>query len=116
MERAVWDDALREQLFLKAAKGRSKNGIDVDAIKEALNRAIVPSDYLSWREVGTYANEVEHAVKTVEEVLDDGNAVEAIELAEHALASTEEAMGSVDDSDGQMGGILERLQALHLRA
>lgn len=116
MERAVWDDALREQLFLKAAKQRGKGSVDVDAIKEALDRAIDPGGYLSWREVGDYSNGVEQAVRTLEEVLEDGNAVEAIELAEHALASTEEAMGSLDDSDGYMGSILERLQELHLRA
>jgi uncharacterized Zn finger protein len=116
MERTVWDDALREQLFLKAAKKRRKGGVDVDAIKEALDRAIDPGDYLSWREIGDYSNRVEEAVKTIEEVLEEGNAVEAIELAEHALESTEEAMGSVDDSDGHMGRILARLQELHLRA
>jgi hypothetical protein len=49
-------------------------------------------------------------------VLDGGDAVQAIELAEHALASTEKAMGLVDDSDGHTGGILDRMQELHLQA
>ena len=84
-------------------------------MKEALGRAIDPGDYVSWREVGDYANCVEAAVRTIEEVLDAGHAAEAIELAEHALLSVEEAIGSVDD-DSQMGSILGRLQEHHLRA
>jgi uncharacterized Zn finger protein len=115
MERAVWDDALRDQLFLKAAKKRGKGAVDLEAIKEALDRAIDPGDYLNWGEVRDYSNGVDEAVNTIEEVLDDGHAAEAIDLAEHALRSTEAAVEFVHD-DGEMSGILERLQELHLRA
>ena len=52
----------------------------------------------------------------MEELLKEGHPVEVIELAEHALKAVEEAMGSVDDSDGYMGGILQRLQDLHHKA
>jgi len=41
------------------------------------------------------------------------DAAEVIELAEYALAAVDNTMGSVDDSDGHMGGILERLRELH---
>ena len=37
-------------------------------------------------------------------------------LMEHALATVEEAMGSVDDSDGHMSGIRQRLQEIHRAA
>jgi tetratricopeptide (TPR) repeat protein len=39
-----------------------------------------------------------------------------VELAEHGLGRVERAMDSVDDSDGYLGGILERLRELHLAA
>jgi tetratricopeptide (TPR) repeat protein len=52
----------------------------------------------------------------VEELLKEGHPAEVIELAERALKAVEKAMGSVDDSDGYMGGILERLQDLHHKA
>ncbi len=39
-----------------------------------------------------------------------------MELAEYALSETETAIESVDDSDGEMGDILQRMQDLHLTA
>ena len=45
-----------------------------------------------------------------------GRPDEVVDLTEHALSVVERALQSVDDSDGYMGGILERLQQLHLAA
>ncbi len=36
-----------------------------------------------------------------------------MELTEHAVTAVDEAMGSVDDSDGLLGGVLQRLGDLH---
>lgn len=36
MERAQWDQALRDQLFPRTAKNRKKGGVDVEAMKEAI--------------------------------------------------------------------------------
>ena len=113
MERAEWDDALRDQLLLKVARSRRSGGPDVAALKEAVDAAVYPDDYVSWKEAADYSNGVEEAVKAIEGVLKDGHVVETIELAEHALRAVEEAMNSVDDSDGYMGGLLERIQELH---
>jgi tetratricopeptide (TPR) repeat protein len=44
------------------------------------------------------------------------NPAAAIELAEHAIWQVEDAIQSVDDSDGLTGEILQRLQELHLEA
>jgi tetratricopeptide (TPR) repeat protein len=52
----------------------------------------------------------------VEDLLRDGQAAAVIELSEHALRRVEQVLESVDDSDGEMGGLLERLQELHLVA
>ena len=43
-----------------------------------------------------------------------GAAAEVIELTEHALGKVEQAALGMDDSDGYMGGILSRLQEIHL--
>jgi hypothetical protein len=77
----------------------------------------VKSDgFVDYRSAYDYAHGIEEAIDSVEELLKEGHPVEVIELAEHALKAVEEAMGSVDDSDGYMGGILERLQDLHHKA
>ena len=49
-------------------------------------------------------------------MLTEGYAVEVIKLSEHALKRVEKALGDTDDSDGGLGGVLEQLQDLHLKA
>jgi uncharacterized Zn finger protein len=116
MERAVWDETLRGQLVLRTAKSRKRRGVDIEVMKEALDEAIEPGGFLAWNEVGAYARGVEEAIATLASLLEEGHAAEAIGLAEHALRAVERAMGSLDDSDGHMGSILDRLQELHHRA
>ena len=53
---------------------------------------------------------------SIADLLKAGCAAEVIELSEHALGKVEQATMSMDDSDGYMGGILQRLQELHLEA
>jgi hypothetical protein len=52
----------------------------------------------------------------VEKLLGQGHAGAVIEIAEHAYRGVEEAMGEADDSDGYLGGVLERVEELHLAA
>ena len=73
-------------------------------------------EFVNYRSAYQYASGIEEAIDSVEELLKEGYADEVIELAEYALEAVEKAIGSVDDSDGNMGGILERLQELHHRA
>lgn len=116
MERAQWDETLRDQVFLRTAKNRRKGGVDVESLKEAIDGAIDPGDFLGWDEIGEYANGVEEAVDTIAAVLKEGHAAQTIELAEHALGTLERAMGSLHDSDGEMSRFLQRLEELHRAA
>src|SRR5262245_50402490 len=100
---------------MKAAKNDAK-GIDLVTYRRAIDEAVEVDEFVNYRSAYQYANGIEEVIDSVEELLKEGYADEVIELAEHALEAVEEAMGSVDDSDGNMGGILERLQDLHYRA
>lgn len=115
MEQAREDERLRQRLSMKAAR-KSPKGLDLATYREAIDNAVDSGEFVEYREMYGYAQSIGEAIDSVEELLKEGHAAEVIELAEHALAAVEEAMGSVDDSDGYMGGILERLQGLHLRA
>ncbi|MBI3015060.1 MAG: hypothetical protein HYY65_08400 [Candidatus Tectomicrobia bacterium] len=115
MKQAMEDDRLRQSLLLKAAK-KSPKGLDTAAYRAAIEEAIDIGEFIDYRGAYDYARGIGEAVDSVEELLKEGHNVEVIELAEHALAAAEDAMGSVDDSDGLMGGILERLQEIHLKA
>src|SRR5882724_8957367 len=112
VDRAMEDDHLRQSLFIKAAKKGAKK-LDLATYRRAIDDAVEPDGFVDYRSAYDYAHGIEEAIDSVEELLKEGHPVEVIELAEHALKAVEEAMGSVDDSDGYMGGILERLQDLH---
>jgi uncharacterized Zn finger protein len=115
LDHATDDDRLRRRLFMKAAKKGSKE-LDLDTYRQAIDDAVEPDGFIDYRSAYDYAHGIEEAIDSVEELLKDGHAAGVIELAEHALKAVEEAMASVDDSDGYLGGLLERLQDLHLKA
>lgn len=115
MERAMDDDRLRQRLLMKAAR-KAPEGVGLATYRQAINEAVDLGEFVDYRGAFDYARGIEEAIDSVEELLKDGQAVEVIELTEHALEAVENAMGSVDDSDGQMGSILERLQDLHHKA
>jgi uncharacterized Zn finger protein len=115
VDHAMEDDRLRQRLLMKAAKKGSK-GIHLITFRRAIDEAVEVNEFVNYRSAYEYASGIDEVIDSVEELLREGYADEVIELAEHALGAVEEAMGSVDDSDGNMGGILERLQELHHKA
>ncbi len=115
MKQAMDDDRLRQRLLLKAAKSGPK-GLDLETYRRAIDQTADLDGFVEYGAVGDYAGGIEETIDSYEELLKEGHASEVIEITEHALAAVEEAMGSIDDSDDHMGGILERLQRIHLAA
>ena len=115
MEQAMDNDRLRQKLLIKAAtQGRKR--IDVATYRNAIDQAVDNDGFVDYREAYDYADGISDAVDSIQDLLKQGHATEVIELAEHALKAVEEAINSVDDSSGNMGDILERLQEIHLAA
>lgn len=112
MERAMDDDRLRERLLMKTAR-KGPKGLDLATFRRAIDYAVHAGEYVDYHSAYDYARGIEEVIDSVAELLKEGYAAEVIELTEHALAEVEHAIGSVDDSDGHMGGILGRLQELH---
>src|SRR5262249_43599487 len=115
VEHAMEDDRLRQRLLMKAAK-KGRQGIDLITYRRAIAEAVESDGFVDYRSAYQYAQGIEDVIDSVEELLKEEYASEVIELAEYALGAVEQAIESVDDSDGNMGGILERLQELHHRA
>jgi len=115
MERAVDDDRLRQRLLMKAAK-KAPKGLGLATYRHAIDEAVDVGEFVDYRGAFDYARGIEEVIDSVEDFLKDGHAAEVIELSEHALEAVENAMGSVDDSDGDLGGVLDRLQELHHQA
>ena len=108
------NDNLRERLILRLNRAVGE-GINVEHFKRLINRAVQVSDFLHSRQMWDYVSNINEVVWELEKVLEDGNAAEAIDIAEYFIDEVEKAMQYVDDSDGGMGGILNDLQNIHLR-
>jgi uncharacterized Zn finger protein len=112
VKQALEDDRLREQLLLEVAKCGPR-GLDVATYRAVIDRAVDAGQFVDYRSMHAYTGEIDGVIDRIEELLKEGHAAQVVELAEHALERVEEAMGSVDDSDGHMGSLLQRLQELH---
>jgi len=115
LEQATQDDHLRERLLLQSAKAAGK-GVNIAAIRKAIRRATRTGGFVHYREAYDFTRGIEQVVDSIADLLEAGHATEVIELAEYALGEVEDATMHMDDSDGYMGGVLSRLQELHLAA
>ena len=115
MKQARADGGLAERLVMKAAR-RQLGGTDIATFRRVLTNAFSTGGFVDWRGVSDYARRIQEAVNGIEELLNEGHAAEVIELLEHGLAQCERALGQVDDSEGAVGEVRDRLQELHLEA
>lgn len=115
IERAGEDHQLSERLFMKTAKARP-GGLDTATIRRAIDHAVNSSEFVDYHSAYEYAMGIEDVVRTIRELLQDGHAVEVVELAEYMLASLEKAFERVDDADGAVGMAFEEIAQIHLSA
>jgi len=115
MEQAQEDERLMRRLRVQAAL-KATAGVDTATYRQVIDEAVNPSGFVGYREAFDYSRGIEEAIAGLRDLLAAGHAPEAVELTEYALKAVERAMGSIDDSDGYMGAILEGWQDLHLQA
>jgi tetratricopeptide (TPR) repeat protein len=116
MSQAAVDERLREHLELEVASQRP-DGLDLTAFRTAIDRAVTAGgDYVDYYAAHGYAHGIGEVVDRIAALLDQGHAQAVIELAEHAVKRVEEAIGWTDDSDGELGDLLEQLGGLHHQA
>ena len=112
IEQVKRDPMLRRALLTKAALARGE-GLDIATFQDAIDSATDTGGFVDYGAAHDFAEGIDAVVDSIAELLDDGHADAVIELTEHALEAVESAMNEVDDSDGYVGGILDRLQELH---
>jgi uncharacterized Zn finger protein len=115
LELAAADELALARLRLDAAKAVSGSP-PLRAFLDAIDGAFETDDYVSYREAYDYAARIREVIGAVRGLLDDGGAEAVVTLCEHALERAEDAVGSVDDSNGCLGDIAGELQELHLAA
>lgn len=109
------DEALRSRLMLAAARKMGSETL-IAQTKKILEKAIRIRHFAPHRNMRAYAAQVEEALDGVEALLESGHAAAMIDPCERGLHWLAEAMSNVDDSSGYMSVLVERLEALHLRA
>ncbi|EXJ15885.1 DUF6880 family protein [Imhoffiella purpurea] len=111
------DDRLYQSLLLKAERGRAESDGDrIEIFRRAIDTATQTGGYLDWHEAGDFARDLDAVVDSLEELLEADSAVLLVELSEYAIERIEEALQEIDDSSGEVGGVLERLSELHREA
>ena len=115
VEQMMEDDKLRERLMFKAARSKQK-GPDLEFFEQTINQATNTRGFVDYEAAYGFAGRIGNVVDCMDELLADGFAQEVVELTEHALGRVEKALGEMDDSDGYMTPILERLQEIHHKA
>ncbi|MCU7892859.1 MAG: SWIM zinc finger family protein [Candidatus Thiodiazotropha sp. (ex Ustalcina ferruginea)] len=114
IEAASEDDQLEDRLMLKAA---ATKGVNLATYRKIIDQAINSGDgYIDYYGMHDYWRGVADAVEAIRELLKQGYAAAMIELCEYALKRAERAIEYIDDHDGDMYGVMEDLQELHLAA
>lgn len=104
------DEALCERLLREAA--RAADPAAVKRLRAAIDRATRTSGFVDHDEVPSFAaglNDVANGLAA----LVDADPAAAVQLAEHAIAQVESALGAVDDADGSVRGVLRTFVELH---
>jgi uncharacterized Zn finger protein len=109
------DEALARKLLLRAATPESAMA-DVASLRVLIKQAFAHREFVPYREVWGYVRGIEEAIDVLEAQLEQGDGGVVVDLAEHALKLAEGALDHVDDSGGQMGDAIARLEELHLDA
>jgi tetratricopeptide (TPR) repeat protein len=115
LDAARGDDTLYRSLLLKAE--RSAGGADLAKIfRASIKKATTTRGYVAWDEAGRLVNSLHEVVDSLAELLQPTTSGMLVELLEYAVVRVETMLENVDDSDGGMGDIVERLGGLHLEA
>ncbi|WP_298158065.1 DUF6880 family protein [Ferrovum sp.] len=110
------DDRLYRSLLLKAEPTGAGGGNVVKVFQRAIDGATSIHGFVDWREVGTFARNIEQVADSLAELLKPDTAAMLVELAEYAIERIENSLEQVDDSNGEVSDIAHRLGELHLKA
>jgi tetratricopeptide (TPR) repeat protein len=113
---AEQDPALFRRLDIAAAGAQGDENAVEQRLRKAIDGATRAGGYVDYRAAHDWAAGVGEALDAVAELASGGRAGLALKLAERAIDRIEQAIGSIDDSDGHCGGLLERVREIHLAA
>lgn len=109
------DERLYQSLLLKAEQA-GEGGNVASAFRRAIDHATRVNGHVDWREVRTFAGNIAEVVDSLAGLLKPDTATLLVDLSEYAIKQVEKSLEQVDDSNGEIGGIVCRLGELHVQA
>jgi uncharacterized Zn finger protein len=108
---AQQDDRLWRKLLLKAQRAGGK--VDLAKVfRREIDNATRTHGFIDYDEAAEFAEDLDQLVDSLEELQTPESSALLAELADYAIEKIEQAMDNVDDSDGGLMDVLERLQEL----
>jgi len=109
------DSDLRRHLELAVAVGGKDDETLFARFTAAITEATRTSDYIEYRQMRAWAANVEVVLTRLDGLIDKARAPVVLRLLDHFFARMEQALRSVDDSEGHGGGLLALASGLHLK-
>lgn len=110
------DWRLHERLAAEASAAAGA-GVDVGVWRHRIEVVFAADgDFVPYAEAEGWARDVDELIDALDELADAGHADAVAVLAEYAHRQADDAVGHVDDSDGCLAAISERIGELHLKA
>jgi len=116
MALAERDPALLEDLELACAAAGDDDRAILSRFRGAIADAVPLGSYIEYAEAGSWASGVAAVLGRIDGLVANGKAALALPLLDDFFDEMEEALGHMDDSDGQGGELIARASDIHLRA
>lgn len=116
VERSREDERLHARLLTLTAGEKTASDVDFHRLAHAFDVAVDPGGFVPWNEAWGFAQALEEVIEVAEGQLGGGHEDAIVAFAEHALRKVEGAFEYVDDSGGELGELITKLEALHLAA
>jgi uncharacterized Zn finger protein len=85
-------------------------------LRKAIDGATRVRGFIDYDDAGGWATDVDEALDFIADAASSGRGAVALRLAERAIEQIEDALGSIDDSNGECGDLLHRARHIHLTA
>jgi tetratricopeptide (TPR) repeat protein len=115
MDVAQRDEELAQSLLVKSTPPGKQDSL-VSEMRQVIDGVTFVDGFIDWRSTHSFSDPLSRAVDTLAMLLTPERAGVLVELAQYAIERTEGVLEQIDDSGGEVGGILSELGELHLKA
>lgn len=116
VDAAERDEALFERLDNATLSVEADDDVVAARLRRAIDRATHVDDYVDYRGAADWADGVGAVLDMLEALTKAARAGMAMSMAAEVIERLEEAVESIDDSDGHCGGLMERAADIHFAA